>query len=55
VGELGGHSHWIGIAAIGGVAALLALLPSRKRKQEKEVGASDATEGETEAGVEASA
>ncbi len=32
VGEAAGHSHWIGLAALGLAAGILALLPRRKRK-----------------------
>lgn len=33
VGEVAGHTHWIGIAALGLAAGVAALLPSRKRKK----------------------
>jgi LPXTG-motif cell wall-anchored protein len=32
VGELTGHSHWIGLAGLAAAAGIAALLPRRKRK-----------------------
>jgi LPXTG-motif cell wall-anchored protein len=32
VAELGGHSHWIGLAGVAAAAGIAALLPRRKRK-----------------------
>jgi hypothetical protein len=48
VGDLAGHSHWIGLAALGVAAGLLALLPKGKRGEEQEMGEQAAGEGETQ-------
>lgn len=41
LGELAGHSHWIGVAALAGAAAIAAVIASKGRKK-------DATEAEAE-------
>ena len=53
VGEVAGHSHWIGLAGIAAAAGIAALLPRRKRKERekgeskgKSVGTGDADNGE---------
>ncbi len=55
LGELAGHSHWIGLAALGIAAGLIALLPQRKRKTEEDSGEAASAEDETKdtAGAEA--
>lgn len=54
VGEAAGHSHWIGLAALGLAAGILALLPRRKRKEEEASGEAAEAEGDTQdAGAEA--
>lgn len=45
IGELAGHSHWIGLAALGLAAGILALLPKGKRKEDAPEDAAEA-EGE---------
>jgi hypothetical protein len=41
LGELAGHSHWIGVAALAGAAAIAAVIASKGRKK-------DAADGEAE-------
>ncbi len=41
VGELAGHSHWLGLGALAAAAAAIALLPKGRKKDE------DAAEEET--------
>lgn len=54
VGEAAGHSHWIGLAALGVAAAILALLPRGKRKEDEATGETTEAEGDTQdAGAEA--
>jgi hypothetical protein len=48
LGELAGHSHWIGWGALVAGAALAALLGKRKGKQETAQDAEPAEEPETE-------
>jgi hypothetical protein len=35
VGELAGHGHWVGVAALGTAVAVAAALAARKRRQAK--------------------
>lgn len=45
IGEIAGHSHWLGYGALAAAAAALALLPKKKKKE-----ADDAAEEETATG-----
>lgn len=52
LGELAGHSHWIGVAALAGAAAIAAVIASKGRKKDAAEGQAEqetATTGETEA------
>ena len=58
IGELAGHSHWVGWAALGSAAALAALLGRRPKPQSAEetgdqavAGAGDATGDEAADGA----
>lgn len=48
VGEVAGHTHWIGIAALGLAAGVAALLPSRKRKKAEDGSKEQDVQGEKE-------
>jgi len=51
IGEMGGHSHWLGYGALVVAAAAIALLPKKKRETDKtEETAEDETSAEGEAG-----
>lgn len=49
LGELAGHSHWIGVAALAGAALVAGViaLKDRKRKQENDTPESDVEDTET--------
>lgn len=49
LGELAGHSHWIGVAALAGAALVAGViaLKDRKRKQEDDTPESDVEDTET--------
>ena len=51
VGELAGHSHWLGLGALAAAAAAIALLPKKKKKDDKgeEEATPEAGEGQEEA------
>ncbi len=34
IGELAGHSHWIGVAALAGAAAIAAVVAAKSRKKD---------------------
>ena len=46
VGELAGHSHWVGVAAVLGAAAIAALAAKARKRAER---AEDGTAAEEEA------
>lgn len=46
VGELAGHSHWLGWAALAGAAALAAWARSRRRRGREEASGEDKPAGE---------
>ena len=51
IGELAGHSHWIGLGAVGVagvIAATAALLPKRKRELAEDTETEEAGDDETE-------
>ncbi len=52
VAELGGHSHWLGLAGLAAAAGIAALLPLRKRKEreKREAGGETAETGATGTG-----
>lgn len=50
LGELAGHAHWVGVAAVLGVAGIAAILTKGKKEQGEESSDEEATELETEAG-----
>ncbi|MCY6381384.1 DUF6732 family protein [Hoeflea prorocentri] len=54
VGEVAGHSHWVGIAAVLGAAALAVLVAKaakRKQRADDETKAEEETEEQTEGGA----
>lgn len=52
VGELAGHSHWLGLGALAAAAAAIALLPKKRRKDDERAGG-DSEAGDEPAGEEA--
>lgn len=51
IGELAGHSHWIGLGAVGvagAIAAAAALLPKKKRGEPEDQEAEEVSDGDTE-------
>lgn len=50
VGELAGHSHWLGLGALAAAAAALALLPKKKKAEAQEDEASAEADGAQEIG-----
>lgn len=51
LGELAGHAHWVGVAALGAAALVATVAAKAKRKSEAQ--AEDASEDETTATPEA--
>ncbi len=50
VGELAGHAHWVGVAAVIGAAAIAAILAKGKKSDDTEASEEDAVEVEQEVG-----
>jgi len=51
IGDLAGHSHWIGLGAVGlagAIAVAAALLPTKKRAETDEQDDEEVSEGEAE-------
>ena len=49
VGELAGHAHWVGLAAVLGAAALAALVAKAGRKKQADDEGTDAEEADDQA------
>lgn len=52
-GELAGHSHWVGVAALAGAALVAGIIALKDRKQKKEDGAPESTAEKEESAGEA--
>mgnify|MGYP003639094817 CR=1 FL=1 len=50
VGELAGHAHWVGVAAVLGVAGLAAILTGNKKDKDQATAEEDTVETEDEVG-----
>ena len=50
VGELAGHAHWVGVAAVIGAAAIAAILAKGKKSDDTEASEEAAVEVEQEVG-----
>jgi hypothetical protein len=50
VGELAGHAHWVGVAAVFGAAAIAAVLAKGKKSEDTDASEEDAAEVEQEVG-----
>ena len=50
VGELAGHAHWVGVAAVLGVAGLAAILTGNKKGKAEDTAEEDTVESEDEVG-----
>ena len=48
VGDLAGHSHWLGYGALAAAAAALALLGKKRKQEESDEGTESAIEAEGE-------
>ncbi|WFE89366.1 hypothetical protein K1718_24955 [Roseibium porphyridii] len=53
LGELAGHSHWVGVAAIAGAALVAGLVALKDRKQKKSEDPTDADVEDTKTAGEA--
>ena len=46
IGEVAGHSHWLGLGALVAAAAAIALLPKKKKADESDETPQEETSGE---------
>ncbi|MHA7774526.1 DUF6732 family protein [Roseibium sp. M-1] len=53
LGELAGHSHWVGVAALAGAALVAGIIALKDKKQKKDGGAPDASADKEEHAGEA--
>jgi len=53
IGELAGHSHWVGVAALAGAALVAGVIALKDRKRKKEDEAPEATADTDESAGEA--
>lgn len=53
VGELAGHAHWIGVAAVLGAAAIAAVLAKGRKADDEEASDEEVSDIEQEAGESA--
>ena len=53
VGELAGHAHWVGVAAVLGAAAIAAVLAKGRKADDEEASDEEVSDIEQEAGESA--